>query len=388
MQASKAIIIGSGVAGMAIAIRLAVKGYAVKVFEKNNYPGGKLSAFEIDGFRFDAGPSLFTQPQNIVDLFELAGEPIENYFSFERVDIANKYFYENGKQVNAYTNAEQFAQEMKDQLNEDTQAVLNYLKQSEKLYENIGTLFLDHSLHLKKTWLQKGIGKALSTLKPGYLFQTLHQYNSSRFVSPEAVQLFNRFATYNGSSPYKTPAMLSLIPHLEQNQGTFYPKGGMISITNALYQLAKAKGVEFYFDSPVQRIIHQKATAKGIIVNDESILADIIVSNSDVYYTYQNLLQDSARANKVLKQERSSSAVIFYWGIKREFSQLELHNIFFSKDYKKEFDCIFNTKQLMDDPTIYINITSKKEAAQSPAGKENWFVMVNAPADSGQTGPI
>lgn len=384
MQASKAIIIGSGVAGMAISIRLALKGYDVNVFEKNDYPGGKLSAFEKDGFHFDAGPSLFTQPQNIEELFALANEPLQNYFSFQPVDIACKYFYENGKQVNAHTNSLHFAQEMKEQLNEDPQTVINYLKQSEKLYESTGELFLDHSLHQKKTWIHKRVGKALSTIKFRYLFQSLNKYNSSQFASEEATQLFNRFATYNGSSPYKTPAIMSLIPHLEQNQGTFYPKGGMISITNALYQLAKNKGVQFHFDSPVQRIIHHEGKVRGIVVNQENILADIVVSNSDVYFTYENLLLKPARAKKVLRQERSSSAFIFYWGIKKEFSKLELHNIFFSRDYKKEFDCIFRTKQLTDDPTIYINITSKMENAQSPAGKENWFVMVNAPAGSGQ----
>ena len=129
MQDSKAIVIGTGMGGLAIAIRLALKGYQVEVFEKNSYPGGKLSAFEKDGFRFDAGPSLFTQPQNVEELFALAGEPIDQYFSYQSVPIANKYFYENGKQVNAYTNAEDFAQEMKLQLNEDPKVVIKYLQQ-------------------------------------------------------------------------------------------------------------------------------------------------------------------------------------------------------------------------------------------------------------------
>ncbi len=329
MQALKAIIIGSGVAGMAIAIRLALKGYNVSVFEKNSFPGGKLSSFKKDGYLFDAGPSLFTQPQNIEELFALAGVPIEGYFTYKAVPVANKYFYENGKQVKAYTDAKMFAQEMKDQLGEDPQTVLNYLKQSEILYKNVGALFLDHSLHLRKTWFQKSIGKALATLTVPYVFQSLHQYNKRKFTTPEAVQLFNRFATYNGSNPYKTPAMLSLIPHLEQNQGTFYPNGGMISITNSLHRLAKEKGVEFYFDAPVQQIVEKSGSVKGVIVNDEMIEADIVVSNSDVYYTYKNLLQNTDKAKQVLKQERSSSAVIFYWGIKKEFRQLELHNIFF-----------------------------------------------------------
>ena len=384
MQDSKAIVIGTGVGGLAIAIRLALKGYQVEVFEKNSYPGGKLSAFEKDGFRFDAGPSLFTQPQNIEELFSLAGEPIEKYFSYQRVPIANKYFYENGKQVKAFTDAEDFAKEMKLQLNEDPQVVLNYLQQSKKLYENIGLLFLEHSLHRAKTWFHSRVFKALSTVKLSYLFQSLHQYNSSKFSSPEAVQLFNRFATYNGSSPYKTPAMLSLIPHLEQNEGTFYPIGGMISITNALYQLALKKGVKFHFDSPVQRIIHDNGNVSGVEVNEQIYSAKIIVSNADVYFTYKNLLANPLMAKKVLKQERSSSAVIFYWGIKKKFPQLELHNIFFSKEYKNEFEYIFKEGKLSSDPTVYINITSKMQANQSPEGKENWFVMVNAPANKGQ----
>ncbi len=384
MQDSKAIVIGTGVGGLAIAIRLALKGYQVEVFEKNSYPGGKLSAFEKDGFRFDAGPSLFTQPQNIEELFSLAGEPIENYFSYQQVPIANKYFYENGKQVKAYTDAEDFAREMKLQLNEDPQVVLKYLQQSKKLYENIGILFLEHSLHRAKTWFHGRVFKALSSVKLSYLFQSLHQYNSSKFSSPEAVQLFNRFATYNGSSPYKTPAMLSLIPHLEQNEGTFYPIGGMISITNALYQLALKKGVKFHFDSPVQRIVHDNGDVSGVQVNEQIYSAKIIVSNADVYFTYKNLLANPSMAKKVLKQERSSSAVIFYWGIKKKFPQLELHNIFFSKEYKNEFEYIFKEGKLSSDPTVYINITSKMQANQSPEGKENWFVMVNAPANKGQ----
>jgi len=384
MKDSKAIVIGTGVGGLAIAIRLALKGYQVDVFEKNSYPGGKLSAFEKDGFRFDAGPSLFTQPQNIEELFTLAGESLDQYFSYQSVPIANKYFYENGKQVKAYTNAEDFAKEMKLQLNEDPKVVLKYLQQSKKLYENIGLLFLEHSLHRVKTWFHSRVFKALSTVKLSYLFQSLHQYNSSKFSSPEAVQLFNRFATYNGSSPYKTPAMLSLIPHLEQNEGTFYPKGGMISITNALYQLALNKGVKFHFDSPVQRIIHDNGNASGVEVNEQIYSAKIVVSNADVYFTYKNLLANPSMAKKVLKQERSSSAVIFYWGIKKKFPQLELHNIFFSKEYKSEFEDIFKMRKLTADPTVYINITSKMQDNQSPDGKENWFVMVNAPANTGQ----
>jgi phytoene desaturase len=178
--------------------------------------------------------------------------------------------------------------------------------------------------------------------------------------------------------------MLSLIPHLEQNQGTFYPSGGMISITNALYQLALKKGVTFHFNQPVDRIIHLEGKAQGIVVNGKNMLANIIVSNGDIYFTYKNLLHHPSKAKKILKQERSSSAVIFYWGIGKSFPGLGLHNILFSNHYKEEFENLFSKGLPGADPTVYINITSKMEEGHAPAGKENWFVMVNAPANSGQ----
>ncbi|MEP6675087.1 MAG: 1-hydroxycarotenoid 3,4-desaturase CrtD [Ferruginibacter sp.] len=384
MDQKKAIIIGSGVAGIATAIRLAVQGFDVSVFEKNNCPGGKIGIREKDGYRFDTGPSLFTQPQHIAALFTLAAEPIENYFSWQQLDISCRYFYENGKIVNAHSDRVLFAEELKEQLNESPVALTKYLSGSAQLYNNIGTIFTEHSLHKRKTWMNKRIFPALSSAKFGYLFKTLNAHNRSKFRTPEAAQLFNRYATYNGSSPYKAPGMLSLIPHLELNQGTFYPKSGMVSIIDALYRLAKKKGVQFYFNTAVQHIIYHEGIVKGIVVRDVNIDADLVVSNADIFFTYRNLMKDPYTAKKILKQERSSSALIFYWGMGRKFKELLLHNIFFSKDYKEEFDQLFNRKTLSDDPTIYINITSKMEAGHAPEGKENWFVMLNAPANTGQ----
>ncbi len=384
MHQRKAIVIGSGVAGMASAIRLSLQGFETTVFERNSYPGGKLSLIEKDGFKFDAGPSLFTQPQNVERLFEDAGENIAEYFQYKDVPVSCRYFYDDGNILNAYTNAQQFDDELHRVLGEQKGAVINYLSKSEKLYKSIGTIFLNHSLHKLKTWLQPSIFSALKNVQLPYLFGTLHGYNQKKFINPHTVQLFNRFATYNGSNPYQTPGMMSLIPHLELNEGTFYPKGGMISITDALYKLAVKKGVQYRFNSSVQHIIHHRGVVRGVTVNNENHFADVVVSNADVYFTYKNLLKDDLLAAKVLKQERSCSGVIFYWGMNREFSQLHLHNIFFSNNYKAEFDHIFRRKQLYNDPTVYVNITSKMETGQAPKGKENWFVLINAPAHTQQ----
>ena len=381
----KAIIIGAGIAGLASSIRLAVQGFQVSIYEKNDYPGGKLSEFNLQGYQFDAGPSLFTQPENVAALFALAEEPIDLYFQYQPLPISFKYFYDDGTVINAYTNNQAFAAELENKTGEKAEKLLRYLKGSEKVYNNIATLFLNNSLHTYKTLWSRGVFKAIKTLRWKYLFKSMNDLNESYFEKPHTIQLFNRFATYNGSNPYQAPGMLSLIPHLELNQGTYYPKGGMISITNALFQLAKKKGVQFHFNQPVERIIQNGNHVLGVVVNRNNIYADLVVSNMDVYFTYHRLLLNDSLAAKVLEQERSSSALIFYWGIDHTFPELELHNIFFTKNYRAEFESLFGTKKVYEDPTIYINITSKIEPGlQAPMGKENWFVMVNAPANIGQ----
>ncbi len=371
--------------GMATAIRLKLLGYNVQVFEKNSYPGGKLTHFETNGFRFDAGPSLFTCPELIEELFTLANEPIASYFTYEKLEVACNYFFEDGVSIKAYTNKDAFALELLKQTNEPPENVYRYLNQSSKAYNYIANIFLHYSLHTLQTIFKAPIIQAIGYLKWAYLFKTLDDYNQSVFKSPKIVQLFNRFATYNGSNPYKAPAMLSLIAHLEHNEGAFYPKGGMISITNALFRLALKIGVEFSFGKSVQQIITKNHCVKGVMVDDVQHDAAIVVSNMDVYFTYKYLLNDSAKTAKIKKQERSSSALIFYWGMNKTFPSLGLHNIFFSTDYKGEFDAIFNTGQGFNDPTVYVNITNKLEPGKhAPLGKENWFVMVNVPANTGQ----
>lgn len=383
MKNKKVVVIGAGIAGLATAARLSSIGFLVEVYEKNKVPGGKLTSINKNGFQFDAGPSLFTAPLLLKDVFDCANEPLEKYFEYQQLPVAFKYFYEDGTTINAYTNKEKFANELSEKLNESDVAVINYLENSKKVYNNIGNFFISNSLHKIKSYLNKDVFLAIKQFKAQYVLSNLHQYNTKQFNNSKTIQLFNRFATYNGSSPYKAPAMLSLIPHLEHNDGTYYPNGGMISITNALYKLCLNKGVTFHFNKGVDRIIANNNNVKGVVVEGENIYADYVVSNCDVYFTYKNLLQNQLLANKVLKQERSSSAVIFYWGIKQEFQQLELHNILFSNDYKAEFESIFRHKKNYQDPTVYINITAKCEPGlQAPLKKENWFVMVNAPSNT------
>lgn len=380
---SKAAIIGSGIAGMATAIRLRMQGWEVKVYEKNAAPGGKIGELTQDGFHFDTGPSLFTEPANLHELFECAGESIENYFRYNSHPVSCRYFYSDGTIVSTTADAEATASEIAGKLGEKREDVVNYLNRSTRAYQQIGPLFMEQPVRSVRSFFRRAVVGAVKATRPGYLTRSLHNYNASFFRDPRTVQLFNRYATYNGSDPYRAPAMLSMIPHLEHCDGVFYPEGGMVSICEAVYKLALAKGVRFHFNSPVTRIIRHEKKVRGLVVNGKNVPADVVVSNLDAYMTYKYLLNDAYRAGKIVKQERSSSAVVFYWGINKTFPELDLHNIFFAGDYRSEFAHIFGSKKPYRDPTVYVNITSKCEPGRhAPEGKENWFVMVNAPSDT------
>ena len=380
----KAIIIGSGVGGLATALRLKAQGLDVVVFENNSYPGGKLSSFNLGQYRFDAGPSLLTMPHYIDELFELFNENPKDYFNYKRKDISCKYFWEDKTVLNAYSDKNKFINEINKVLKVDKNIVTKYLLKAKKKYDLTKNIFLEQSLHKIKTYLSSDLIKGIFNL---YMFQinkTLDTVNQDELKEPHLVQLFNRFATYNGSSPFKTPGMMTLIQHLEQEYGTFVSEKGMINISKSIFDLAKRNGVKFEFNKLVNEIIVKNNKVVGVKVNNTVIESDFVVSNMDIVPTYKKLLKKSYQPKKVLNQERSSSALIFYWGIKKTFKNLELHNILFSNNYKKEFDSIFELGTISDDPTVYINITSKDVVSDAPKESENWFVMINSPNDTGQ----
>jgi phytoene desaturase len=212
----------------------------------------------------------------------------------------------------------------------------------------------------------------------------MHKVNATTFSNPKTIQIFDRLATYNGSSPYKTPGMLNIISHLELNVGPAMPVGGMVAISDTLYKLCLELGVNFRFNEKVTEILHNAKSITGVRTDNGTYAAEIVVSNMDVHFTYEKLLSNFAAPKLNLKQEKSSSAIVFYWGIKKKFPQFGVHNIFFAKDYEKEFQSIFETKEVYEDPTVYVHISSKVEQKDAPSTGENWFVMINSPINVGQ----
>jgi len=375
-------IIGSGIGALASAIELRKLGLEVHVFEANEVIGGKIVEQHLTDYRFDMGPSVFTEPALLQDLMK--GLDPSATFAFRQLAESCRYFFKDGQNIVVPVGKEKVAQAVATTFGEDLQQTKNYLNRMEANYKAIYPVFIQVSLHRFKQFLNVSLFKALSRLFKYGLHRTMHQQNKAFFKNPKTIQLFDRLATYNGSSPYLAPAMLNIISQLEFNEGPAMPVGGMVQITRQTHALALQHGVAFHTKERVTAIQNRNNRVVGLQTEKGSYNFDIVVSNMDVHYTYEKLLPYLKAPRFLLQQEKSSSAVVFYWGINRTFDELGVHNIFFAADYQAEFKAIFQTKTLHPDPTVYIHISSKVEKDDAPEGKENWFVMVNAPINVGQ----
>jgi phytoene desaturase len=377
-----ACVIGAGIGGLAIALRLVARGFDVVVIEKNNFAGGKVAQFFNHGYRFDMGPSLFTLPALVDEIFTLFGKKRADYLNYIDLPVTCNYFFSDGANLKAWSNKDRFIEEAAN-CGVDSIVIEEYLQKQAFLYNNTADFFLFNSIHKPSTYVGKAGQKSLKALHKLDAFVSMNTRNQKTFGNSNLVQLFNRYATYNGSDPYRAPATLNMISHLEHNTGAFFPENGMYGIVNALTKLAVDVGVRFVFNSEVTGLTINGNKVSGVRTSDSIIPASLVVNNTDITLFYRDILPRKSMYKKLMKRERSSSALIFYWGVNL-MSNLDVHNILFSSNYKNEFEGLFKSKTFADDLTVYIFISKKVVEQDAPQGCENWFVMVNAPENVGQ----
>lgn len=384
MEKERVAVVGAGIGGLATAIRLVAKGYDVEVYEKSERGGGKIGEIREGSYRFDTGPSLFTLPQLLEELFDAAGTPQGNRLPYNSLSDVCQYFFSDGRSIKVPAEPGSFASLAEQQLDEPASGVAGYLTRAGKLYELTSAVFLFSPFQKLRSLFRKEnlpVGLRLHKLKA---HTTLHRHNRRSFKQKNTIQLFDRYATYNGSSPYKAPATLMMIAHLEHNLGAWFPGGGMRSIIRVLVQEAERLGVRFHYNTEVHEIIISNRLAIGVRTEEAKHYFDHVVSNADIFHTYKSLLPDCKLPRFLRGKELSTSAVIFYWGVNQTHPEMGLHNILFSEDYRMEFRHLYGKGSEYHDPTIYIYISSKENPSDAPEGGENWFVMVNAVPDYGQ----
>ena len=363
----KILVIGAGLGGLAAAIRLARAGHQVEVWEKNKAPGGKLKEVRIGDFRWDTGPSLLTMPHVLRELFASCGEKIEDHLDLVRLDSACRYFWTDGTMIDE---TESFWKQPE---------VAKFLRYARGIYELSGEAYLNHPpSQLWRAFTPRNLPK-LRHLAKVATFRTLAKEVERRITEPHLRQIFLRFATYNGSSPYLTPATFNIIPYVEAEFGPWYVRGGLVKIAEALGALAERNGVAFRFNTTAVDWDGSEAKAQ----DGFRAKADFLVCNADVLSAKTGFLSrvtSSIEQEKVLRPPLSTSGFIMFLGIRGREPSLGHHNIFFSDHYRSEFVELHYNKSMPTEPTIYISISSRTDLDHAPGNHDNYFVLVNAPA--------
>ncbi len=370
-------VIGGGIAGLTAAALLARHGNRVTLFEKNASVGGKMALLERDGFSWDMGPSLLTMPHVLRELWETCGRRIEEDLDLVRLESTCRYRWTDGTAID---------EDATFWRRPDVAAFLNYARGLWRVSEQP---FLRHDIADPRGWMHPQTLKAFlaffSVAAPATLADKVHR----AFRDPHIRQIFLRFATYNGSSPYKTPAAFNIIPFVQAEFGGWYVRGGMHRIAENLAALAQRLGVEIRTATPVA-CVNPRGRRNGTdgwkIVTDagEEAVFDAVVCNQDVLSAHEQLLPERLRQRfrrtHLSRLPLSTSGFAMFLGLEGTTPQLDHHNIFFSDDYPREFHELFKQKKPAADPTIYIALNSRTDPSRAPVGCENWFVLVNAPA--------
>ncbi|MEZ4318835.1 MAG: phytoene desaturase family protein [Myxococcota bacterium] len=377
-MAGRVVIIGAGIAGLAAALRLRAEGWDVEVLERQPLLGGKIHRVEHDGYAFDAGPSFLTQPHRLEELFALFGERLDEHLAIAPVDPSVRYWWPDGTTVCTPRDRDALVAELA-KLGAEPASIRAYLDEIARQYDSVAAPFVDDDITRPQFWLHpRTVGRLVGSV--GMLGRTFHGYNRGWFAdSPKLVQLLCRYATYAGNDPYQTPAFMTSIADVELRQGIWYPEDGLRSVPEALIALGRRHGVRYTTDAEVTAIQHDGRAVSAVEVNGEPVAADVFVSAIDP----QHIAPWLGRPRSTVP--RALSALIWFAGVDA-VPGIGLHNLFFADDYEGEFARL-SAGEPGDDPTIYVNASSVMSPSHAPAGKQNWFVMINAPADTGQDWP-
>jgi phytoene desaturase len=375
------LIIGAGIGGLSAAIHLAAAGKSVTVLEQNPQVGGKMYEIAADGYRWDTGPSVITMRHVFEELFQTAGRRFADYVTLKPLDPLTRYFYPDGVVFDASSDLSAMARRIEQLEPHDVEGYLAYLAYAARLHRITGPAFIYDEPPTLRRILQTPLHE-MPAVDP---LRTMDQAIRGFVRSPHLRQMLGRFGTYVGGNPFASPATLNVIAHVELTGGVWYPQGGVYALARAFERLARELGVEIVTHAQVESILVQDGRVNGVrLMNGDTLAGEAVIANTDVATVYERLLPPEyvspARLHRLTTAEPSCSGFVLLLGIEGENPQLAHHNIFFSSDYRREFDDIFKRRQPPDEPTIYVSISSKSDPDHAPNGHENWFVLVNVPA--------
>ena len=381
MSKKRVVIVGAGMGGLTSALRLSHHGYDVTVLEASSVPGGKVHTREIDGAKIDSGPTVFTMRWVFDELFQEVGTSLSQELTLTPLSVLARHFWPDGSMLDLSANAQESEAHI-EKWSSPSEALLfrKFCQTAQETYRNLeGPVIRSARPNMVSLMTRLGpLGLAqLAQLGP---MRSLWQQMCLQFKDERLRQLFARYATYCGSSPWEAPATLLLIAQVEM-AGVWSAKGGMTSLSAALARLSQARGAQFKYNTQCSQILQHHGRVSGVkLVTGEVIPADAVVFNGDASALREGLLSaDVQRAVPAKAPPRSLSALTWSMNAKAQGVALDRHNVFFHADYASEFEDIFKHRKLPHQPTVYV-------CAQDQPGHvtqdqpQRLLCLVNAPA--------
>lgn len=373
----KIIVIGSGYGGLCTSALLSKKGYQVTVLEKNSQPGGRAMVWKTKGFTFDMGPSFYQMPEVFDSFFKKFGRRTSDYYKLTRLNPSYRMVFKKDDVIDVSASLAENIRLFESIEKGAGKKLKEYLIQSEYQYKISMEQFLYKEY---KTILDFFNWRLLNEGRRLHVFENMETYVSRYFKDDRLKKILEYTLVFLGGSPKSTPAIYSLMAHVDFNLGVWYPMGGMGRVTNALYENAKSEGVMFKFNTEVSKIkVGNDGKTTGVIAGGKFYEADIVVSNADYRHTEVNLLDVTHRSYPESYWEKrimAPSAFIIYLGVNRKIRNLSHHTFFLENDWIKHFDEIFEKPGWPDKPSYYVCTPSKIDNAVAPKGSENLFILV------------
>ena len=370
---NKITILGSGFSSLTTACILANEGYDVTVFEKNDGPGGRASQLIIDGFKFDMGPTWYWMPEVFDDFFKKLGKDRSKYYQIKRLDPAYEVYFGKDDSV---------------KINADLNELFKTFSKIETGSDLFLKKFLKKSAYNYQIALQKVIRKPgkspLELIMPETVFNvfefvsTIRTHIHKNIKDRRLRQILEFPVLFLGAKPDQTPAFYKLMNHADLNLGTWYVTGGMYTVIESFVKVAKELGVRFMFNAPVSKIICDKDKVKAIVVNNEVITTDFVISGADYHHTEQ-LLPVSFRnysANYWEKRTFAPSALLFYVGFNKKLENIAHHSLFFDTSFDEHAASIYDTSTLPETPLFYASFPSVTDDTIAPEDEDCGIFLI------------
>lgn len=384
----KVIVIGTGFGALGAAARLAARGYQVELFEKRDKPGGRGYVYEIDGFKFDGGPTVITAPFMFDDIFELAGRKREEYVEFAPCDPFYRIFDHQGRVLNYNGDPDYIYSQIEQWSPQDVEGYKRFMSTTRAIFEKGFVELAD------KPFLHLGdMLRVIPDLVRLQSYKFVYTY-VSQFVKDDFLRrCFSFHPLLVGGNPFVTTSIYAMIHYLEREWGVFYAMGGTGALIQAMVRLIEELGGRFYYNAEVKEILVDGRRVTGVRLADGSDhQADYIISNADVAWTNMNLLP--AKSRSIRNSDRrwkqftrySMSLFVIYFGTKRRYTDgtLAHHNIILGERYRELLSDIFRRKVLADDFSLYLHMPTLTDPSMAPEGHEAFYVLSPVPhQDSG-----